>query len=176
MNFNKIALITGLVVGGITFSGNAKAITITNIKVTDISPKNGSMFFVNPGDTISILVAGRGSFTYEDAQLNQLYTIAQSITITNSDQDISASNTNIFPTVPTGTLIDQLSFTPSLGIGTYTAKYTISVGNQSDNKSTSFEIKPVPWETDALSVIGTTLLFGLGVWTKRKSVKPLDKE
>ena len=34
----------------------------------------------------------------------------------------------------------------------------------------------VPWETDALSVIGTTLLFAGGVWTKRKSVKPLDKE
>jgi len=34
----------------------------------------------------------------------------------------------------------------------------------------------VPWETDALSVIGTTLLFVGGVWTKRKSAKPLDKE
>ena len=34
----------------------------------------------------------------------------------------------------------------------------------------------VPWETDALSVIGTTLLFAGGVWTKRKSVKPLDKD
>ena len=34
----------------------------------------------------------------------------------------------------------------------------------------------VPWETDALSVIGTTLLFIGGVWTKRKSTKPLDKE
>lgn len=34
----------------------------------------------------------------------------------------------------------------------------------------------VPWETDALSVIGTTLLFIGGVWTKRKSAKPLDKE
>jgi hypothetical protein len=35
---------------------------------------------------------------------------------------------------------------------------------------------PVPWETDALSVIGATLLFAGGVWTKRKSAKPLDKE
>ena len=26
----------------------------------------------------------------------------------------------------------------------------------------------VPWETDALSVVGTTLLFGLGVWRKNK--------
>ena len=34
----------------------------------------------------------------------------------------------------------------------------------------------VPWETDALSVIGSTLLFAGGVWTKRKSGKSLDKE
>ncbi len=30
---------------------------------------------------------------------------------------------------------------------------------------------PVPWETDALPVVGSTVLFGLGVWTKRK-LKP----
>jgi len=33
----------------------------------------------------------------------------------------------------------------------------------------------VPWETDVLSVVGTTILFGLGVWTKRKSAKSLEK-
>jgi hypothetical protein len=33
----------------------------------------------------------------------------------------------------------------------------------------------VPWETDALPVIGSTILFGFGVWAKRKSVKPLEK-
>ena len=33
----------------------------------------------------------------------------------------------------------------------------------------------VPWETDVLSVVGTTILFGLGVWTKRKSTKPIQK-
>ena len=36
--------------------------------------------------------------------------------------------------------------------------------------------QPVPWETDAPSVIGTTLLFAGGVWAKRKSAKPLDKQ
>jgi hypothetical protein len=33
----------------------------------------------------------------------------------------------------------------------------------------------VPWETDALSVVGTTLLFGLGVLAKGKFTKPLQK-
>ena len=31
-----------------------------------------------------------------------------------------------------------------------------------------FEAVPVPWETDALPVVVSTVLFGLGVWTKRK--------
>ena len=29
----------------------------------------------------------------------------------------------------------------------------------------------VPWKTDALSVIGTTLIFGLGVWSKRRNTQ-----
>jgi hypothetical protein len=31
--------------------------------------------------------------------------------------------------------------------------------------------QPVPWETDALSVIGSTVLFGFGLWAKSKSAK-----
>jgi hypothetical protein len=50
-----------------------------------------------------------------------------------------------------------------------------------DNQTTYFNIHSstfpsgeirafaVPWETDALSVVGTTLLFGFGVWRKNKS-------
>ncbi|MFM7575197.1 MAG: hypothetical protein ACKO4S_19050 [Snowella sp.] len=34
---------------------------------------------------------------------------------------------------------------------------------------------PVPWETDALSVIGVTTLFGFGVWNKRKRKVDLSK-
>jgi hypothetical protein len=51
-----------------------------------------------------------------------------------------------------------------------------------DNRTTYFNIHsttftggeirafatPVPWETDALSVVGTTLLFGFGIWRKNK--------
>jgi hypothetical protein len=31
------------------------------------------------------------------------------------------------------------------------------------------QIQAVPWETDALPVVGTTLLFGIGIWRKHKS-------
>jgi hypothetical protein len=33
----------------------------------------------------------------------------------------------------------------------------------------------VPWETDALPVIGSTILFGLGLWARNKFAKPLQK-
>jgi hypothetical protein len=32
-------------------------------------------------------------------------------------------------------------------------------------------VQPVPWETDALSVIGSTVLFGFGLWAKSKFAK-----
>ena len=44
-----------------------------------------------------------------------------------------------------------------------------------DNSIVSSTLTPVPWETDALSVVGTTILFGLGIWSKRKSAKSLEK-
>ena len=30
------------------------------------------------------------------------------------------------------------------------------------------QIQAVPWETDTLPVLGSTVLFGIGVWAKRK--------
>ena len=33
----------------------------------------------------------------------------------------------------------------------------------------------VPWETDAIPVIGSTVLFGFGLWAKQKFAKPLQK-
>lgn len=38
------------------------------------------------------------------------------------------------------------------------------------------KITPVPWETDALPVIGSTILFGCGVWFKRKSANAHKKD
>lgn len=31
-----------------------------------------------------------------------------------------------------------------------------------------YNATPVPWETDAIPVIGSTVLFGAGIWAKRK--------
>jgi hypothetical protein len=49
------------------------------------------------------------------------------------------------------------------------------IGDNDIVSSTLTPATPVPWETDALPVVGSTILFGLGVWAKRKFAKPLEK-
>ena len=46
-------------------------------------------------------------------------------------------------------------------IGDSTGVSTLTLSNA--------QIQAVPWETDALPVVGTTLLFGIGIWKKYKS-------
>lgn len=41
--------------------------------------------------------------------------------------------------------------------------------------SITVDATAVPWETDALPVIGSTILFGFGLWAKNKFAKPLQK-
>lgn len=48
------------------------------------------------------------------------------------------------------------------GVGTYNSSIT-GVGNV-----TLGDVTAVPWETDALPVVGSTVLFGAGMWGKRK--------
>jgi hypothetical protein len=50
-----------------------------------------------------------------------------------------------------------------------------SQGYELTISSSSLTPTPVPWETDALPVVGSTVLFGVGLWTKRKFAKPLQK-
>ena len=42
-------------------------------------------------------------------------------------------------------------------------------------KSITVDATAVSWETDALSMIGSTVLIGLGFWAKGKFAKPLQK-
>jgi hypothetical protein len=50
-----------------------------------------------------------------------------------------------------------------------------SQGYELTISSSSLTPTPVPWETDALPVVGSTVLFGFGLWAKRKFAKPLQK-
>lgn len=62
--------------------------------------------------------------------------------------------------------------------GLYNFSNSTSGGNASASSVSSLSLTPatpVPWETDALPVIGSTILFGLGIWAKNKAAKPLRK-
>ena len=52
---------------------------------------------------------------------------------------------------------------------------TITAGLAGDVTISASSASAVPWETDALSVIGVTTLFGFGVWNKRKRKVDLSK-
>ena len=59
------------------------------------------------------------------------------------------------------------------GIATF-GQYQLNGGPSGTRNS--FQINAVPWETDALPVVGSTVLFGLGLWGKRKlAQKKIDK-
>ena len=73
----------------------------------------------------------------------------------------SASHLNFIYTGGNGSLYNYFSST--------------SGGNANSASVSSSSITPVPWETDALPVIGSTVLFGLGLWAKQKFAKPLQK-
>ena len=53
-----------------------------------------------------------------------------------------------------------------LDVGDSTGVSTLTLSNA--------QIQAVPWETDALPVVGTTLLFGIGVWKKYKASNSND--
>jgi hypothetical protein len=50
-----------------------------------------------------------------------------------------------------------------------------TVGSRVDQNITYATATAVPWETDALPVIGSTILFAGGLWARNKFAKPLQK-
>ena len=90
-----------------------------------------------------------------------------------------------FASALTGTSTDATSLVQGIfpGLGLPVGSITSAVGNIGNGplnireaiNSTPSSVVAVPWETDALSVIGVTILFGFGVWTKRKRKVDLSK-
>jgi hypothetical protein len=57
----------------------------------------------------------------------------------------------------------------SLNAGqTSTLTATVNGLSQLKTITVDYNATPVPWETDATPVIGSTVLFGTGIWAKRK--------
>jgi len=105
-----------------------------------------------------------GSVTFDDS--NKTWAIS-----------LPVNSVATFTALNGGGAITPVSNSDTLaGIGTYTNSSSGIIIN-----STTFggsgknhyigPFVPVPWETDALPVVGSTVLFGLGVWAKSKFAK-----
>jgi hypothetical protein len=93
-----------------------------------------------------------------------------------SNPNGTGSTGNNLASVGTFNLNNQ--FTLSAGqTSTLTASLSNPILDTAQIQSITVDYTPtaVPWETDALPVVGSTILFGLGVWGKRKFAKPLQK-
>ena len=94
----------------------------------------------------------------------------------------TTGNTQIWSDNFGGTSVASLtvpSVTPISNLTTLFVRNTYVVGSDPasflSSGSNQVTVTAVPWETDALSVIGVTTLFGFGVWTKRKRKVDLSK-
>ena len=85
---------------------------------------------------------------------------------------LSASTDN--PLRPTGTYSFNNPFTLTANQN-YTLSAPLPSGGVSQISSITVDATPVPWETDALPVIGSTILFAGGLWARNKFAKPLQK-
>lgn len=114
-------------------------------------------------DASNLILALNGSDLVNNYQLLRL-TFAGALTGTSTDATSLVQGT--FPAfgLPIGSIT---SATGNIGNGPFNAREAIN-GSPSS-------VTAVPWETDALSVIGVTTLFGFGVWTKRKRKVDLSK-
>jgi hypothetical protein len=167
-------------------SAPAQAITIWNWSFTGSSNQSASGTFqtadVTPTAGVTYTITGiTGTYNRDSV----------AYTITGLDTTfVNPSNTFQWDGTPSSSLLSDLggiSFNTSSNSvnifysrndgyqpvdGTFT---NFGIGDDYIVSSTLSPATPVPWETDALPVVGSTILFGLGVWGKRKFAKPLQK-
>jgi hypothetical protein len=125
--------------------------TVTNngisALVSAISPYNtADNKFVWDGGTAIALTVNGISFTDANAQAYNVYSGGGGTGTALSD--FSTNSLAVQNTAGTNGTVTSSSLTPATA---------------------------VPWETDALPVIGSTILFAGGLWAKRKFAKPLQK-
>jgi hypothetical protein len=138
-----------------TFSGLSGTTTNAHIHAPTTSPGTGFVgvavpFLLNPPNS-SGFPLGVTSGSYN--------------TVLNLALD-STYNANFRNTFGEGTAAGaEVALIASLNAGT--AYYNIHTSTFLGGEIRAFAT-PVPWETDALPVVGTTLLFGFGIWRKNK--------
>lgn len=166
-------LANGTALGG-SFNYSSNSYSNWNISITGgafAANYNTTSSFVSTtgtSDTISsasqlILALNGSDFGAGDFQLVRL---VFNSALTGTLPDTTSLVQGSFPALasPVGSITSAAG---DLGNGAFNGREAIN--------STPSSVTAVPWETDALSVIGATTLFGFGVWTKRKRKVDLSK-
>jgi hypothetical protein len=166
--------------GNLTGSFDYNPNTYTNWNISIANSLNTT--FNKTYDTTSSFVSISGSSgLISDA--SQLI-----LALNGSDSDLNSNYLFVrlsFASPLTGTLTDNTSLVQGQlpGGGVSSGSITSGAGTLNGVALNSREaingvpssVVAVPWETDALPVIGSTVLFGFGLWAKRKFAKPLQK-
>ncbi|UXE60770.1 MAG: hypothetical protein KA717_35675 [Woronichinia naegeliana WA131] len=164
--------------GNLTGSFDYNPNTYTNWNISIANSLNTT--FNKTYDTTSSFVSISGS--------SGLISDASQLILALNGSDFNTDNYQFvrlsFVTSLTGTSTDvtslvQGSFPVSGSLGSVTSFAAtingVPVNAREAINSVPSSVVAVPWETDALPVIGSTVLFGLGLWAKRKFAKPLQK-
>jgi len=180
--------------GAIAFSTPAYSINVDLSTFNSIGDVSNSNTTINSG-TGSTVITGGGSGSLEDslgltggafdtAIPNNVYgsAIKQTLSFNASDQFSfnwtfnTSDSDQAFVSINNAIQVLSGSNPYSYTFGT-SGDYQVAMGVLDVNDSlgistlnlSNAQIQAVPWETDALSVVGTTLLFGIGIWKKYKS-------
>jgi len=139
-------LITGTIDGLVEGNNTGAGVTATVLSTPNNQLVGSYSFSSTNGGSPNAFVVTNGNITFVDALF----------TGTNVGLLFGSAGVNNVP--PNGGSMLTNGFSDFFFDGTQPATFTA-----------------VPWETDALPVIGSTVLFGVGLWTKRKFAKPLQK-
>ena len=105
--------------------------------------------------------------TFNNINAGDVFSFNWNFTSTDADKVFVTINNNV--QTLTGNSLYSYTFTSAgnynIGIGVVD---TVDATGLSTLTLSNATIQSVPWETDALPVLSSTILFGIGVWTKRK--------
>lgn len=144
-----------------------------------ITLPDGDGTFAASGITVTSAPAALG-YTYPFDVLANLTVVPQNtFTVTGGAIDPVASS--FFAFFSPNNLIGS-AFGLSADVGVNGSLFNIQLSSTPetgviDGNNSTLAFAPVPWETDSLPVVGSTILFGLGLWGKRKlAQKQINQE
>ena len=116
------------------------------------------------GDTARLTQVNGALFTLSSIDLATLYSTEPVSVTFNGLKSDSSTVTQSFTTSAQRAILENFTFSSDF-TNLVSVTWTQDIpGHQFDN----INVTAVPWETDSLPIIGSTIIFGLGLWAKCK--------